>query len=240
MRTPSLSDESVGYAVGIFVFIFLAACIYNFILNKKRKDVISNYCKQNGLNYTETSNYIMNCNEQFDIMQRGKDQSCDHIMSGTSRDYDYQIFDFCYTLEKPDPKYPMTTYNEGFSETICFLTKKGKPFPHFYMLAKSILQSDVDFLPKVKDFKEVELLTINDEQETVLVKTRDEDAVLDFFDLPRTDALKTSFKEEYIYEGKGECLLVSYLGLMSVKERLELLDNAVKVFESLSTGMNKL
>jgi hypothetical protein len=44
-------------------------------------------------------------------------------------------------------------------------------------------------------------------------------------------------KEEFIYEGKGEYLLVSSLNIMSVEERIEMLNNAVKMFEALSIGM---
>ncbi len=233
MRTKSLSDETIGYSVGIIVFIFLGYVIYSFIFHKKRKELMSNYCKQNGLTYTETSEQILNCNEQFDMILRGKNQYLDHIISGTRGDYEFQIFDFCFTLEKPSPKFPTTTYNEGFTETICCLKKKGKALPHFYMLTKGIMESDVDFIPKVKEYIDIDLTRINNDTETVIVKTRNEDEILNFFDLPKTDAINTTMKEQYIYEGKGEYLLVAHLDLMSIKERLELLDSAVKMYEIL-------
>ncbi len=233
MRSKGLSDEAIGYTVGFIVFVFIGFVIYNIIFHKKRKAVMSKYCQGNGLKYTETSKCIIDCNEQFDMIFRGKDQYLDHIVSGTRGDFEFQIFDFCYTLEKPDPKFPKTTYNEEFTESICCLKKKGKALPHFYMLTESLMHSDVDFIPKVKEFNDVELLKINDDNETVIVKTRNEDEILDFFDLPKTDAIKTIMKEEYVYEGKGEYLLVAKLDLMSIEERLELLDNAVKMFEVL-------
>ena len=233
MRTKSLSDETIGYSVGIIVFIFLGYVIYSLIFHKKRKELMSNYCKQNGLKYTETSEQILDCNEQFDMILRGKDQYLDHIISGTREDYEFQIFDFCYTLEKKDPKYPTTTYNEEFTETICCLKKKGKTLPHFYMLTNSLIRTDVGFIPKVKEYTDVDLVKINNDRETVVVKTRNEDEILDFFDLPKTEALKTKMRDNFIYEGKGEYLLVAYLDLMSIKERLELLDNAVKMYEIL-------
>ena len=98
MRTKSLSDETIGYSVGIIVFIFLGYVIYSFIFHKKRKEVMSNYCQQNGLKYTETSEQILDCNEQFDMILRGKDQCLDHIISGTRGDYEFQIFDFSTCL----------------------------------------------------------------------------------------------------------------------------------------------
>ncbi len=233
MRTKSLSDEAIGYSVGIIVFIFLGYVIYSFIFHKKRKEVMSNYCQQNGLKYTETSEQILDCNEQFDMMLRGKDQCLDHIISGTRGDYEFQIFDFCYTLEKPNPRFPTTTFNEEFTETICCLKKKGKALPHFYMLTDSLIQTNVGFIPQVKEYIDVDLVKINNDTETMVVKTRNEDEILNFFDLPKTEAIKTKVDGKYIYEGKGEYLLVSYIEIMSIKERLEILENALKVFESL-------
>ena len=234
MRSKGLSsDEAIGYTLGLFILVFVGFVIYSFIFHKKRKAVMSKYCLENGLKYTETSEQILDCNEQFDMILRGKDQCLDHIISGTRGDYEFQIFDFCYTLEKPDPKFPKTTYNEEFTETICCLKKKGKALPNFYMLTQSLIQTDVGFIPKVKEYIDVDLLRINDDKETVVVKTRNEDEILDFFDLPKTEAIKPIMKEEYIYEGKGEYLLVANLEIMSIKERLELLDSAVKMFEVL-------
>ena len=233
MRRNGLSDEAIGYTVGLFVFVFIGFVIYSFIFHKKRKEVMSKYCQENGLKYTEFSEQILDCNEQFDMILRGKDQGLDHIISGTRGDYEFQIFDFNYTLEKPDPKFPKTTYNEEFTESICCLKKKGKALPHFYMLTDSLIQTNVGFIPQVKEYIDVDLVKINNDTETMVVKTRNEDEILDFFDLPKTDALQPILKEEYIYEGKGEYLLVANLDIMSVKERLELLDNAVKVFEVL-------
>lgn len=228
-----MTDELIGYSVGVVFFAFVGYMIYSFIFHKKRKEVMSNYCQQNGLKYTESSDSIMDCNEEFDMILRGKDQCLDHIISGTRGDFEFQIFDFSYTLEKPSPKFPTTTYNEEMTESICCLKKKGKSLPHFYMLANSLLYSDVGFIPKVPDFKDVDLVKINNDQETVVVKTRNEDEILNYFDLPRTEALKTCLRENFIYEGKGEYLLVANLELMSIKERLEMLENAVKVFEVL-------
>ena len=233
MRRNGLSDEAIGYTVGFFAFIILAIFIYNIIFHKKRKEVMSKYCQEKGLKYTEFSEQILDCNEQFDMILRGKKQYLDHIISGTRGDFEFQIFDFCYSIEKPNPKFPKTTYDEDFSESICCLKKKGKNLPHFYMLTQSLIQTDVGYIPKVKEYINVDLLRINDDKETVVVKTRNEDEILDFFDLPKTDALQTLIKDKYIYEGKGEYLLVANLELMSIKERLELLDNAVKVFEAL-------
>ena len=231
--SKGLSDEAIGYTVGFIVLVFIGFVIYSIVFHKKRKEIISKYCDEHGLKYTEFSEQILDCNEQFDMILRGKNQYLEHIISGTRGDYEFQIFDFCYTLEKPDPKFPKTTYNEGFTESICYLKKKGKALPHFYMLTQSLIQSDVDFVPKVKEYSDVDLLKINDDKETVIVKTRNEDEILDFFDLPRTDAIQPIMKEEYIYEGKGEYLLVANLEIMSIEERLDMLNNAVKMFEVL-------
>lgn len=232
-----MTDEIIGYFVGIFVFAFIGYMIYSFVYNKKRKEILSRYCQQNGIKYLEDSDYIIDCKEEFDITSRGKDRLYDHIMYGSRNDYEFQLIDFSYTLEKPDPKFPLTTYNEVFNESLCVLHKKGKRLPHFYMLTKSLIQSDVGFVPKVKEYSDVDLLKINDDNETVIVKTRNEDEILDFFDLPRTDAIQPIMKEEFIYEGKGEYLLVSSLNIMSVEERIEMLNSAVKMFEALSIGM---
>ena len=234
MRSKGLSsDEAFGCTIGFIVLLLIGFGIYGIIFHKKRKDVMSKYCQENGLKYTEISEQILDCNEQFDMILRGKNQYLAHIISGTRGDYEFQIFDFNYTLEKPHPKIFKATYDEGFTESICCLKKKGKNLPHFYMLTQSLIQSDVGFIPKVKEYIDVDLLRINNDKETVVVKTRNEEEILDFFDLPKTDALQTVIEDKYIYEGKGEYLLVANLDIMSIEERLEMLNSAVKVFEAL-------
>ena len=237
-RSNGLSDESVGITVGLFVVVFVFFVVYNFIYNKKRKEVVSKYCRENGITYTETAESIIGCDEKFDMMMRGKSQSLDHIMSGTRGDYEFQIFDFYYTLEKPDPRFPLNTYNEEIGETICFIRKKGKSFPHFYMLEKDFLDSDVDFLPKIEGIKDIEY-PLEDEFATLVVKSVNEEEMRTFFNSQKIDSLNNCFKDipasdfGYIYEGKGDCFLAAKLSIVSVKERLELLDIALKVFEAL-------
>lgn len=230
-RNSGLSDESVGMTFGIVVVIFLFFVIYNFIYNKKRKDSIGNYCKQNGINYTVTSESIIGCNERFIMMNRGKAQRLDHIMSGIKNDYEFQIFDFNYTLEKPDPRFPVNKYNEELCETICFLKKKTNALPHFYMLEKSLLESDVDFLPHNNELKDIEF-TLNNE-EKLIVKTYNEGEIKQFFSDHRIESIKEKYTREYIYEVKGEYVLVAFLDVLSVKDRLILLEKALKFYNSL-------
>ena len=141
------------------------------------------------------------------MTNRGKDQRLDHIMSGTRSDYEFQIFDFNYTLEKPDPRFPVNKYNEENTETICFLRKKGNAFPHFYMLEKSLIESDVDFLPKNGEMKDIEFVL--NEEEKLLVKTNNEEEIKEFFSAHRIESIKEKYSQEYIYEVKGEYFLVA-------------------------------
>lgn len=243
-RNTGLTDEGIGIVVGIIFFVFVFFVIYNIIYNKRRKDVISKYCKQNGLNYIETSESIIGCEEKFDIMLCGKDQRLDHIMSGKKGEYEFQIFDFYYTLEKLSQRNPLVTYNEEIGETICFIRKKGgKNFAHLYMLEKGVLGSDVDFLPKVEGIKNFEYPLVDEgyteEFATLVVKSINENEIKSFFNSQRISSLTNCFADispdefNYIYEAKNDSMLVASLGILSVEQRLQLLNTGVKVYEAL-------
>lgn len=237
-RHRPLTDEGIGYLVGFFFFIFMFFVIYNYFYNKKRKQMIGGYCRQYGLKYTETSDAILGCDEKFDMTTRGQNQSYDHIMSGTRGDYEFQILDFYYTVEKRNPRHGLTTYNEEVIETFCFLKKKGKALPHFYMVEKGMLESDVDFLPKIEGIKNIDF-PLEDEFATLNVRSVNEDEIKKYFNKQRLDSLNNCFKDvpasdyDLIYEAKGDCLLVAKLAVLSVKDRLQMLETALKVFEAM-------
>ena len=237
-RHRPLTDEEIGYLAGFFFIIFMFFVIYNYFNYKKRKQMIGGYCRQYGLKYTEISDTILGCDEKFDMTARGQNQSYDHIMSGTRGDYEFQIIDFYYTVEKRNPRYSFTTYNEGVTETICFLKKQGKDLPHFYMVEKGMLESDVDFLPKIEGIKNFEF-PLEDEFATLNVRSVNEDEIKTYFNKQRLDSLNNCFKDvplcdyNLIYEAKGDCLLVAKLAVLSVNERLQMLETALKVFEAM-------
>lgn len=235
VRSKGFNDETIGYFVGFIVAVFVFFLIYDFIYNKKRKESVSKYCSQNGLKYTRYSESILDCNEKFDMILRGKDQRLDHIMSGSRGDYEFQIFDFYYYLKKRGPR--LNTYDKEFGETICFLRKKGgKAFPHFYMFQNVMLDDNIDdLLPKVEGIKDIEFPL--EEDTKLIVKSVNEDEMRTFFTKQRVDSVSKFFDETggfiYVYEGKGDCLLVAYPQIKQVAERLELLECAVKLYEAL-------
>ncbi len=237
-RHHPLTDEGIGYLVGIVFFIFMFFVVYNFFHSKKRKQLIDGYCRNFGLKYTETSDTLLGCDEKFDMTSRGEGQCYDHIMSGTRGDYEFQIFDFCYTVEKRNPRNPLLTYNEVLTETICFIRKKGKSLPHLYMVEKGMLESDVDFLPKVEGIKSFDF-PFEDDFATLNVRSINEDEVKEYFNKQRLDSLCNCFKDvpasdyDLIYECKGDCLLVGKLAELSVEERLHMLEISLKVFEAM-------
>ncbi len=225
-----------GFLISLFVFIFIVAVIYSLIKDKKRKEQFSKYCEQNRIKYQEDSEYIIDCNEKFDITSRGKNQCYYHIMHGTRNDYDFQLIDFYYSIEKTSSKPPFNKYDETFNETLCVIHKKEINFPHFYMLVKGFLNSDVNFLPTIKDYEDIDLIEVKtiDGEDMVLVRTRNEDETLQFFDTSKCEAVQKNIKEDLVYEGNGEYLIVSKLELLSLDDRLKLLENSIKMFEAIS------
>lgn len=251
-RSKGFSSQTNEIIISVVVVVFVLLIGYATYMDmkddKKRKKAHRKYCEENGFQYTEISESIPGCNEKFDMLLRGKNQSIENIMSGTKGDYEFQIFDFHYYLERHSPRSPINTYNKEFVETLCFLRKKGeKAFPHFYMLQNTLLNEekekakynlyikDVYFLPKIEGIKEIEFPL--EEGLTLVVRSSNEEEMKEFYTNQRIDSIKRFFDETggfiYIYEGKGDCLLAGYTRVMSIEERLEILDCAIKMYEAL-------
>lgn len=251
-RGKGFSSDTNGTIISVVVVILLLIIGYATYCDKKNKkkrdDAIKNYSNDNGLQYTEIAETIPNCNENFDMLTRGKKQRIENIMSGTKNGYEFHIFDFYYYLERRNPRHPLTTYDKEFSETLCFIRKKGeKGFPHFYMLENILIDEvkndlkydlyvkDVYFLPKVEGINDIEFPL--DEDLKLVVRTTNEEEIKAFFSNQRIESVKSVFDETggfiYIYEGKSDCLLTGYTRLTNIQERLEILDCAIKMHEAL-------
>ena len=251
-RSKGLSSEANEVIISVIVVAFILIIGYVTYIDmkkkKKRDDAIKNYCNEKGIQYTEIAETIPGCNEKFDIIFRGNQRKIENIMSGTRVDYEFQIFDFYYYLTRRSPRHPLYTYEKEFGETLCFIRKKGgKTFPHFYMLENILIDEirknlkydlyvkEVYFLPKVEGIKEIEFPL--DEDLKLLVRSVNEEEMRSFFTSQRIDSIDRFFDETggfiYIYEGKNDSLLASYQRLMSIEERFELLDCAIKMYDAL-------
>ena len=255
-RSKGFSSETNETIISVVVILFVLIVGYAVYSdrknNKKRKNAHKRYCDENGFQYTEIAESIPGCNEKFDMLIRGKDQRIENIMSGTRGDYDFQIFDFYYYMESPSPRNPLHKYDKEYGETICFLRKKSeKNFPHFYMLQNTLINEekgkakynlfikDVYFLPKIEGIKDIEFPL--EEELSLIVRTNNEEEIKAFYTKQRIDSIKSFFDQTggfiYIYEGKANCLLAGYTRIMTIEERLEILDCAIKMYEALDIDL---
>ena len=233
MHKNSLTDEGIGYTVGFIVIVLFCLFIYKLVSNKKHKDEISHYCQQNGLKYTETAIYIPDCSIKFNLTNSGKNQEFTNFMAGNRNEYEFQIFDFCFYVETINSRFPDQKHDDEYNSTMCLLRKKGKQLPAMYFLDKELFDADKDLLPKIENLHDIEL-DGKESDEKIIVRSRNETEARQLFSGQRLDYIKSSFMQDFKYEIQGEYLLVSATDTISVKERLNLLDNSIKMFEAIS------
>lgn len=234
MARQSLTDDGIGYTFAFVVLGLLVVAVFlglYMAYEKRRKKGIRDYCLKNGVKFIEKADSMVECSETFDLTSRGTNRTFELIMSGSQLGYDFQIFDFSYdekTDESDDPD-----EDERITESVCLISKYGRLMPSFFMFERDILDGDLDYLPKIKGGKEVFFPKNKSFEEVYCVKTRNEAEVRPFLE-SKLSEIALNYESGFLYEAKGEYLLVSFIVKMSIEDRLKMLQNAIKMFNVLS------
>lgn len=222
------STEDMYMFFGLITILVLVGSIGSLIIflkNKKRIKEIKDYCTKQKLKYTESDNYIPNCKEQFVSTTVAIFNEYTTIMQGVRSDISFCILDYLAYVK-----------SNKYKSTICLLSKSGISIPDFYIrrempitdkINEKLGMQDIDFADD-KEFSDNFVLQGSNEKE-----------IRKFFTPTIRKAVKNIFANDYIdIEVSKDYFIVSHKNHIDLKQRLELLNNSIKLFSTMLSKNN--
>ena len=212
--------------IAAFILIFIIV----FLINKKRKKGIKDYCEANGIKYEESSYSIPDCKEKFRATSIGGSTTFTSIMSGERAGINYCILDYQGTVNTRRGV-------NNYCSTICLLSKSGIVFPTFYirpemrltdMLNEKLGMQDIDF-DEDKEFSNKYVLQGPNEKE-----------IRNYFTPEIRKAFVDAYANKYNFiEASNDFFLVSQNNHLTIKDRMDLLKNSIKLYSAVAPTDNK-
>ena len=215
------------------IVVFFIIIVYAFLKAKKEekrcKD-IENYCKKNNFKYFSELNDIPEDGKGFSIFNhRGHSARYYAGMVGEQGDNSFQIFDYYY--ETGNVGKNRVTYDF----TVCLLSNKKAKMPQFFVRDED---SILDSLGKLFGGQD-----INFDEDPVfspkfILQGLSEKDIRAFFD----DRVRTAFVNNhtvgYVYEGRGDSIMVFVEGSIDLDLRIKIFTVAKNLMEVIVSKSN--
>ena len=234
-----LTQCVVGISLVLFgIYGFIAIMIYFFdrddkIEAKRKKDIIE-YFTSNGFKYNDFSTIFPNDVRDFNIAHTDKKgYSVKNYIAETygQRDgVDITIVDHTY-LES------IGRQRGCYEHTLCLLRNQEIKIPDFYLRNRIFI---LDSIKKLFGMKEIIISEDKEFSKKFVLQGQNEEEIRNFFNSSIRQVFILNQKRGCEYESKNNSLMVSKrkyflfmtAGYLNVKERIELLENSLKLFNS--------
>ena len=234
-----LTQCIVGISLVLFgIYGFIAILIYSFEredkLEAKRRNEIIEYFTSNGFKYNDISTIFPNDVRDFNIAHTDKKgYSVKNYIAETygQRDgVDITIVDHTY-LES------IGRQRGCYEHTLCLLRNQEIKIPDFYLRNRIFI---LDSIKKLFGMKEIIISEDKEFSKKFVLQGQNEEEIRNFFNSSIRQVFILNQKRGCEYESKNNSLMVSKrkyflfmtAGYLNVKERIELLENSLKLFNS--------
>ncbi len=207
--------------IGLFIAIFIGIGIYHHFRKKK----IREYCERNRLTYEDSPASMTGYSEPYDILNHGNSSYYSAGMYGTRGDIELNIIDYTY----------VTGYGKNRSQhnyTLCQLYREGTQFPCFFVRDENSFFDSIGSMLGGQDIDFAEDKTFSDK---FVLQGVNESDVRRFFNNKVRRAFVRHHQKGNCYESKGQCFLLYRSGHCSLEGRIAMLNNALKIFNEIST-----
>ena len=217
---------------GLYVLIALIVIVFiaNAIKEMMRKNEIKDYCKTRRINYSPSLTTLPSTMKNISDLQRGEKNYYEAVMSGTKNDIQYYTFDYKYMIRI---SHNSVIYRD---ETVCILLSKKAGFPEFRLYEK---KPDPKFLGLISINIPKEDFIIKEDyifSEKFVLSGESEEKVKSFFDEKTRKCFMENFKEDYVWIGNKDYLLIRNIGKrLNLKDRLIFFNKCLKLFTELTS-----
>ena len=211
--------------LGTIVIIIIIYIVKNLI-DEKRKNTTSDYCKKEGLVFYEECDYIPNCNEKFLVNSINQKYYREYkfIIKGSTSGINFCILNFFYSNGR--------RYGH-FYYTLCVLDKPGKIFPKFY------IRKRLFFIDWIKEKFGAQNIVFEDDKafsNEFILQGPDEDRIRKFFTLEVRNAfIKSAKNYNYEYEASNRFFIAYKNEFLELDEKVDLANNFLKVFDAITS-----
>lgn len=216
--------------IAIFLIIILVSII-TFIFYFIRKRKVISFCAKNNFVYEESPISLTGNSEAFDVLIKG---DTSHFLNGMYQkrgNISINIVDFIATTRIGMGRgRGRGSRNENF--TLCQLHKEKVQFPVFFVRDENVI---LDSIGSALGGQDIDFFEDKRFSNKFVLQGVDESEVRRFFNSKVRNAFLNNHRSGYCYEGKGSCFLLYVKGHVSLKKKMEMLSNALKIFNIIST-----